>query len=201
MGRPILQTSSLQKKVPGLSFPFQEISKICHYRCWNCLTLNLSCQAASCIWIGKKSASMFPLAPCSLLTSWTKGWPEVAIINERFKCKALGTDRELNHCPSYQRTSTFKILNAVLNDCFQIPFSRSKQHGIRNMIWEAKTRRRNNLPEGVVSPSLVSIDEELFSGTTWPKFIWELEENLCIYHHITFLYGLCFPPLHYYFLI
>ena len=63
--------------------------------------------------------------------------------------------------------------------------------------WEAKTRRRNNLPESVVSSSLVSVDEELFSGTTWPEFVREVQENLCIYHHITFLYGFCFPPLHY----
>ena len=98
-----------------------------------------------------------------------------------------------------QRTTMFRFPNVMLSNCFQIPFNRSRQHGIRNMIWEAKTRRRNNLPEGVVSPSLVSIDEELFSGTTWPKLTWKLEENLCIYHHITFLYGLCFPPLRYYY--
>jgi len=88
-----------------------------------------------------------------------------------------------------------------VNNCFQIPLyiieASNAEWG--TSTWEAKTRRRNNLPESVVSPSLMSVDEELFSGTTWPEFVWEVQENLCIYHHITFLYGFCFPPLHYYY--
>lgn len=57
-----------------------------------------------------------------------------------------------------------------------------------------------NLPKRVIAPSFMGVNKEFFSGCARPELIWELEENLCIHHHVTFLNGLCFPPLfHYYF--
>lgn len=31
----------------------------------------------------------------------------------------------------------------------------------------------SNLPERVIAPPLVSIDEELFPGSTWPELMWK----------------------------
>ena len=52
-----------------------------------------------------------------------------------------------------------------------------------------------NLPKRVVAPGFMGINKEFFSGAARPELKWKLEENLCIYHHVTFLYGLCFPTL------
>lgn len=56
-----------------------------------------------------------------------------------------------------------------------------------------------NLPKRVVSPPFMGVNKEFFPWPARPELIWKLEEDLCIDHHVTFLYGLCFPPLFQYF--
>lgn len=52
-----------------------------------------------------------------------------------------------------------------------------------------------NLPKRVVASPLMGIEKELLSGATWPELIWKLKKDLCVHHHITFLYRIRFPSL------